>query len=559
MSESEPTASLKTRRRLLPRLARALSCVAILAPATAGEDGDKPSPTAIAIRLNRPDAQLDRFLKLFEGARFPHPASAFAAWKRATVLDRDEPRPFSKAAEALIAFLNPEMVPELKTLDGAQASARWEKGTGKPIWSVTIPGDDGTFAALATALSLTDGSEIAPIGNARADRLGPKEKDSPILAQKGRLVVIASTRDEAALALKRLENAGDPDEADRGNPPSGFVADFDPRGFADCPNLTARRIFASLSALDVRRLSATAACEGDDLTLSVVSRFSSGRASSQAAIQADWLDYAPKNRTVAVVAAAIDPKPETWNALFSAIDRGLRADPAQAKLADARARLGILTWPTGSDLEADLFPKVVGLTCIVIGRFGRRSPDGFVAAIHCDSIASALRLTTETFPRLARGWSSRKADRDHNPEPDAGRILGELSGRAIAIARLDRTVLLSWGDPRSTLTACLDARTHLERSNGPLLRRIGKLDGPAPLGFGAFWPGLLSEIAGGSARLSTALATAPPIVWSGSILGEADGKDVRPTRTRTRLDSFRWTGARETIRRFLDDLPIAKP
>src|SRR4051794_10543398 len=68
---------------------------------------------AVTIRVERPDEQLSRLLGLFEGARAPHPAATLAAWRHAGGAR------IGKAAEAAIAALNPEMVPELRNLDGA--------------------------------------------------------------------------------------------------------------------------------------------------------------------------------------------------------------------------------------------------------------------------------------------------------------------------------------------------------------------------------------------------------------------------------------------------------
>src|SRR3954452_2342933 len=90
-----------------------LNALALAALAVAFAD---PSPgPAIAIRLERPDVQLERLIDLFRGSRAPGPASPVAAWRRGGAGAAG----LGKAQEAALAALNPRMVGELATLDGA--------------------------------------------------------------------------------------------------------------------------------------------------------------------------------------------------------------------------------------------------------------------------------------------------------------------------------------------------------------------------------------------------------------------------------------------------------
>ncbi len=97
------------------------------------------------------------------------------------------------------------MVRELRTLDGAVVGIGFDPGDGHVRWSAAIPRDDGTFAALATALALTDGAAEPPLDGWAVDRLGPP--GSPLMARSGAAVALAGTRGDLALALARARAA----------------------------------------------------------------------------------------------------------------------------------------------------------------------------------------------------------------------------------------------------------------------------------------------------------------------------------------------------------------
>ena len=93
-----------------------------------------------------------------------------AAWKRST----REPDQLGKPLEALISFFNPEMVREWSVLHEARFELGFDSETGSRRWRLTVPGDDGTLAALITALRLSGGSNEEPVGNGAmaVNRLG---------------------------------------------------------------------------------------------------------------------------------------------------------------------------------------------------------------------------------------------------------------------------------------------------------------------------------------------------------------------------------------------------
>src|SRR4051794_32001443 len=174
---------------------RLLALLWLAAHGTARADGPGPPP-ALEVRLVRPDEQWSRALALFEGTSVPHPAAALSAWKRATV----PPRALSRTWEAAIDAFNPGMARELRSLDGGELVVGFDRDDGTPHWHATLPRDDGTIAALAPALALTDGGREPPIGDLAVDRLGPPGSPLAVRAPNG--LVLAGSRDALVAALR---------------------------------------------------------------------------------------------------------------------------------------------------------------------------------------------------------------------------------------------------------------------------------------------------------------------------------------------------------------------
>jgi hypothetical protein len=481
---------------------------------------DEP-PAALTVRLIRPDRQLERLLDLFDGARAPHPAAALAAWRRATH------RTLSKSREAMIAALNPEMVRELRTLDGAEVRLRF--GDGPARWSATVPGDDGTFAALATAMGLTGGGRDEPLEGLAVDRLGPP--GSPVMTILATGVAVASARDGLGEALRTL-GAARPDR-----PPiaSGATVRLDLDSLAAPGSLTRRRFAEALRALGGRSAEGVATLDGDLLSLSVTGRFTTSTPKGDP-IDPLWLDWIPSANVLAAFALSLDPSPSAWDSAFAAADRVEKADPARAGLAPLRTRLNLLALPAGIRPEVDLWPRLRGLSG---GLLADPSGDitGVVLALHCVDEAAAERIASTVLPRLASAFRVGEVDPARPPEADGSRRLGRVSGRPLVEARRRAGVLIAWGD--GVLASCLDAAAHPDRSAGPAIRAAW---GPtAPRRAGALWTGRLSGL---PPELAAALAEAPPVLW----WGDRDGEHTR--------DEVRWTGLAATVRRFLDRLPL---
>ncbi len=466
-------------------------------------------PPAVTIRGVRPEQQGERLIALFQGSRAAHPAAALSAWKRASG-DRSG---LGKPAEAALAALNPATVRELRTLDGAEVVLRLDPGDGHLRWRAVLPGDDGTFAALATALALTDGGSDPPLDGVAVDRLGPP--GAPVMARLPGGLTLAGSRAELVESRDRPRIAPDGPVAD-----SGWFVHLDPDALGATGPLALRRAGEALRALPCAGVDAVAGLRGETFSVALTARLDARRDPAPP-IDPRWLDWIPATGTVAAVVLAIDPKPEAWDALFALADCVERTDPARAAVAPVRTRLNLLATAAGVRPEVDLWPALRGLTLGVSTDAEGTLRGGFLA-LHVENKADAERLASRVLPRLAGSF---------------------LKTKPPAVAWRGTTVLLGWGD--ATLPACLDAAAEPERSAAPLIR--ASWGGDVPQRAGAFWPGRLRALAPPGSPTASALAEAPPVVWS----GRDDAKSARET--------VEWTGLRGVVRRFLDRLPLDPP
>ena len=157
--------------------------------------------------------------------------------------------------EAVISFFNPEMIPEWKVLHGAEYRLGFDPEKAAARWSLVVPGDDGTFAALITALRLTGGDHEAPLadGTLAVERLGGPGAAVGVRREPAKGVALASSR-------AVLEGAGlDPPElpALADTLESGLVFQVDPGRLAPPgnANLFLRRAVVLARGLGCRRRS----------------------------------------------------------------------------------------------------------------------------------------------------------------------------------------------------------------------------------------------------------------------------------------------------------------
>jgi hypothetical protein len=492
---------------------------------------------AITARLVHPDEQCARLLTLFEGARVPNPAAALAAWKRATG-GRES---LGKPSEAFIALWNPDMVREWRTVHGSELVVRYDAADGHLRWSATVPRDDGTLAALATALALTDGAREEPLGDVPIDRLGPP--GSPVMAVVGKTVVAAGARDELPTALTRTPAAAESWPAID----SGILFQLVPDSFGSLGPVARRRLAEGLRAAGCSQVVGTAALEGEQLHVALTGTFDANAPGGGRALEPAWLDVIPESpRVAAAFAMAIDPEPAAWNSAFSMFDRIERADPARAGVAPFRTRLNLLTLTSGARLEAEFWPRLVGISgALFSSQTG--GIEGGLLALHTTGTDAATRIAHHILPALATAFRLKRAEERFDVGEGVAPVivqLGNYDGRALATAARGATVLVSWGDVSPVR---LGAEADPIRSAGTEIRS-GWGDRP-PQRAGAIWPGRLAwpRLAPPGSPLAEALHASPPLLWQGR-------DDAQIT-----SDEIRWPSLRLAIRRFLERLPLDPP
>jgi hypothetical protein len=493
-----------------------------------------PPPPAISVRLIRPDLQMERVLALFRGTRAAHPAAALAAWKRAAGTGARLGKPW----EGAIAAFNPQMAAELRTIDQAELVVTFNPDDGAAHWFAAIPHDDGTFASLATALVLTDGAKERPLeGTGTAvDRLGPPPW--PLASRAADRFALADSREGLLQALDpfRVLDPAPASGADAPVPESGCWIQVDPHGLGRSGPLLRRRLAEALRGLDCARVSARAGIEGETLALTATLRLQVPLPPA-GAVDPKWLDGLPEERLLAVFALAIDPSAPAWDRGFALADLIERADPAHAGVAPLRTRLNLLAATVKVRPEVDLWPHLRGLTAALLAD-PTGAVDGALLSLHTDSPESAARIAGAILPALAPLLGLRVSPAPA-AQPGELRRLGALRHRPLGLSYRGVTVGLAWGE------SALDSI-----SGGPARATLPDLiphDGPPPQRFGAFWPGRTAVAKPLGAPLAPALATAPPIVWSGH---------NEPPGTR---EVIRWPGLHDLVRHVLEQIPLDPP
>lgn len=516
---------------------------------TAHATGDISPPEAsrpaLTIRAVQPDTQLARLLALFEGERVRHPAEALAAWRRATG-GHDG---ISKAAQATLAVLNPEMVRELRLLRDAE----FRLGFGatradRPWWGATMPGDDGSFAAMGAALALTDGAAMPPVEGLEVDRLGPP--GTPLMARdESNGVALASDPKRLDEAVARLRDPGRP-EIDGVEGLDGWVARLDVSALgvgADGPeDLARRRVAEGLAGLGCRAIEADAALHGEVLEIRVSGMYPDGPP-VDAPLDPSWLDWVPADRVAGALAFATDEAGAAWNAAFAAADRVDRADPARAEAAPLRARLGLLALAAGIRPEADLWPLMRGATaCVLADEAGEL--DGALLVLHARDDASARRIARRVIRPLAArlGAEDFAAWIDDESTTSAYDAAGSAFGRPLELTIRGRSVVVAWGV--GVMAMSLEARAFPGRSAGSALREAWPALETVPQRAGALWPGrvqlagLAPDLAGSA--FEEALDDSSPILWWGMAKAAAT------------LDHVRIDGLQGIVHRTLERLPL---
>jgi len=524
----------------------------------------------IVIRFIHPDRQAAAVLRLFEGCPAPHPAAALAAWKRAS---RD-PDQLGKPVEAVVSFFNPEMIQEWSVFHDAQLQLGLDPKTGSARWLFTVPGDDGTIAALITALRLSGGSNEAALenGTIAVERMGGP--GAAVGARSASGVMMASSRAEldrrlplgipgpsARAAAGRLKEGPTAPSTD---PDSGLVFRIEPGRLAlpERGSVSTLRAIGLARGLGCRAVVGSLGLVDDQVGLELTSELDLAQPLAEAGarnprIDPEWLKWIPAGEAVAVASIATGRGDAYWEGVFALADRVDRADPARANLAPLRTRINLLASAVGARLEADLWPHLQGVTVALLADPDKpERPVRAALVLQMDEEAAARHLVADVLPRLAALWGRTKTENKPGPLPVAGpvaaadsvapRSLGRPGGRPLEAAARGRTVLVGWGD--QTLEVMFGAAEHSGSSVVPLIGAAGA--GPAlepPARFGAFWPGRIRlPLKGldGPTPLVRCLGEGSPIIWTGWNL---DGRAH---------DRVRWRDLRRLVRHFLDAIPL---
>lgn len=527
----------------------ALGILIATGPIPAVGDEGRPGAPSLIVRLVHPDRQAEEVLKLFRGSRAPHPAAALAAWKRAT----REPNQLGKPLEAVISFLNPEMTAEWGVLHEAEFQLGFDPKCAAARWRMAVPRDDGTFAALITALRLSGGGHETPleVGGRNVERLGGK--DAAVgLRSDPQGVVLASMPEGLGGIVSNPKELSSLDDAIG----SGMVFRADPGTLTlpDTAKLGLRRAIELARGLGCRRAIGSIGLRGDRLALDVDTEFEGGQSlpgREQAAPEIDpaWLGWVPADEAVAFASLALGRGAAFWDALFAAADRVDRVDPSRVELAPLRTRVNLLATAAGIRLEADLWPHLRGITvALLVDRETPARPTRVLVALHLDEPAAARRVVDDVLPRLAGLASGFRKPTKAPPNLPGPRQLGRIAGRPLEASLRGRDVVVGWGE--GTHSSALKAGSQPERSASTLLDRCraGPRTHP-PDRAGAIWPGrmpLRVRWLDSASPLTRALAGGDPIVWAGW------------THADHAVDRVSWAGLPATVRRFLESVPLAE-
>ena len=478
---------------------------------------DTPAPTPfLSVRLVRPDEQLARFLTHFEGSKAASPASALAAWKRSK-----PGRGLSKTAEAGIAALNPDMIGELRALDGATLNLGYREKS-KLAWRAGLPHDEGTFEALATALALTGGARLDPLNGQPVDRLGPAGAPLMSRGKEGKGVVLASSLADLTKARRQEPT---PDPAFAGSIHSGLAATLEPSGFPAEGSLWILRASAALNGSGCERLELVSSLEGDSLKISVAGRFATPPALGTPRIDPDWFEAIPSERLLAAWGMAIDPTPAFWNSTFAWLDRVEKADSIRAGVAPLRPRLALVAAGVKLRHETELLPFLKGITVFIVQDDAKPIGSGLIR-FYFDTPEHAKRFAEVILPRTAKALGQDRLELS----PEGAQVWafgGELG--TIEVQADANSVAIGWGGEAVRLSR--RAKLDPARSIAATLRS----DAAASAGiqrFALIRPDPFLDVVGNNST----------ILWVGTGLG-----------LNTR-DEVRWSGLKSLVRRKLEKL-----
>ncbi len=504
-----------------------------------------PLRPAYTLTFHRPDLQVDRVLKSFEGARMPSPPAALSAWLRV----RPDAR-LSQQTRAAVALFNPETASELRRFDEATFEfAGADRGASRR-WRADFPHDDGALSAGAAALVLTGGG-VEPIepehvaagqragepAEVRLERLGGRGGGFAARSH-GRLVAASTRADALDGRAHGTPRTLDPGFVARGVD-SGVALRIEPRnlGPRDLDATAGRALNAVARGLGVDTIDLVATIDprGESAVIHARSRLEH-RLETAARIDPTWIDELPNDpATAALAAIAFDRAGTTIDALLSVLDQLDRARPGRENVAPLRARLALVAQLVDVRAEVDLWPHLVG--CVgSIGLDDRGEPDSATLGLVFDTEPAAERLA-RVLPELIARFA--KPDAPAVKNADARRDV-RLAGRRLRV-RHDRTRLwLDWGDDRP------QPRPDAATQPMPGASRAQVLESQRLL---VVRPRRVAPRLHLDPPILAALEAVQSVVWTGAI--DPTGREL--------WDTVRSSGLRSAVARALDVLPLDPP
>ena len=479
-------------------------------------------PAALSVSFHRPDRQLEAMLHWFAGAQHRSPAAVVAALRSRT----GQPYILGKPAQAALATLNPEMVRELRTLDGARAELGSTEA-GALCWWLRVPRDDGTLAAFASALALGEGTRLPPTDPLAAagpvDRLGPP--GAPVLFHQGQLVVLASQPSALRAAL-----AADPDQTPEAGDGLEFILTAAGLHSASTPRLDPLR--AALQSLRIGTITGRSTLDETGWTLDCRSTLDSdpgtpGPPGEEATATLGWVQTelsGPEPADVALVAAvSFDRSGRTMAALYALTEQGLRAAGRLSGPASLRSRVSLASSALAFFPEVELWPRLDGLAIRLQARAGRAT--SALLLLHAREASAATTLAGR-LRGLLRAMAPGPAPRTPVNE-DPGEIVPMFQGRPVRITAHAETVRISWGDP----------------PRGDADQALGEAVDPRASRWFQIWPGRLVPTDSLDPEVARAMAEAPPLLW----IGHREGNVL--------VDTLNWRPLGPTVRWLVDTLP----
>lgn len=480
---------------------------------------DKP---ALTVLLSHPDRQLEAVLALFHELPAQHPADLLASYRRAT---RD-PNVLNKAAQALIAALNPNMVPELRNFHLATFRLYVEPD-GSLAWLADIPSDDGSLAAIGTALALTDGQTLP--GDPPIDQLGPR--DGPFMAVLGSRAVISSSATRLRTALITPPSPLKlPDHAD-----SALLFQIEPEHLTSAAAAWARTLGRAAQALRLAHVNGRLALDADQIALKLQSALQAPAPEDNPAVDLRWLDHALPN-AACTLSLAIDSNGHAIATLFALLDALLVDPDLTPKPAPLRTRFNLAANLQGVRPELELWPKLVGCTLslrLKRSDVGAPEIEALRLSLHASEPDSARDFEQRLMPRLATvpaalGWL--------RPDPQNPAAPSRLSWKAVG-----QTLNLDYRTPDAPVP------NEPEEHDPARLQGVDLAALSSPL-LALFWPSQWPfGQSPGEQAFARALRDAPPVIWRVEF---ARGQ---------RTDSITWNNLRSAVARLVDALPRAAP